>query len=89
MIMEWYLPEYTEDAYSGAEITYRILRNNRKKIDGDALAFTYKWFQDVLTENGYILDDDKCRVILEPTKLGQKSEIETQVQVQITLKDNI
>lgn len=86
-LKEWYLPERDENPYQKAEVTFTILRNNNIRIDADAMSFVNKWFLDTLTEQGYLVDDDKVRVVLEPPVMGLKSSVETQVRVHILLKD--
>ncbi len=87
-LKEWVLPTYMDNPYRWAEIHFTILRTNGKGIDSDALGpSTYKWAIDVLTHQGYIIDDDKCRVVLNPTELHVPGLIETQVRMQIKLKE--
>ena len=81
---EWFIPESDDNPYRWAEIHFTILRTNGRKMDPDSLgSSTYKWTIDLLTEQGYLLDDDKCRVVLEPTQLHCKSNIETSVRMQV------
>ena len=84
-ISEWNLPEWDDNPFTKAEIEYTILRKDGYKLDSDNLAFTYKWLQDVLVENSYLIDDDKIRVVLNPTQLHVKGNVETSVRVTITL----
>ncbi len=87
-LSDWNLPLVEDDnPYTKAEIEYTILRSNGYKIDSDNLAFTYKWLQDLLVENGYLIDDDKIRVVLNPTLLHVEGAVETSVRVEITLKE--
>ena len=85
-LKEWYLPEWDDNIYRKAEIHFTILRTNQRKMDADSLGpSTYKWAIDCLTEQGYIEDDDQCKVVLHPTLLGQKGNIETSVRMQVKL----
>ena len=86
-LTEWSLPPWEENPYTKAEIEYTILRSNGFKLDSDNLAFSYKWLQDLLVENGYMVDDDKIRVVLNPTQLHVEGSVETSVRVTITLKE--
>ena len=87
-LSEWSLPPWEDDnPFTKAEIEYTILRKDGKKIDSDNLAFSYKWLQDLLVENGYMVDDDKIRVVLNPTQLHVEGSVETSVRVTITLKE--
>ena len=86
-LSDWSLPTWEENPYTAAEIEYTILRNNGFKLDSDNLAFPYKWLQDLLVENGYMVDDDKIRVVLNPTQLHVEGSVETSVRVTITLKE--
>ncbi len=86
VLTDWSLPTVEDDnPYLRAEIEYTILRKNGIKIDSDNLAFSYKWLQDLLVENGYMVDDDKIRVVLNPTRLRVEGNIETSVHVKIRL----
>lgn len=87
-LKEWYLPPYSREPHRSAEITFTALRNNGYKLDSDALSSsTYKWAIDVLTEQNYLIDDDACRVVLEPTELRVPGSIETQVRMQVKFKE--
>ena len=86
-LREWYLPERDENPFLKATVHFTILRNNYIRIDADSMSFVNKWFLDTLTEQGYLVDDDRVRVILEPPILGQKTEVETQVKVLIKLEE--
>ncbi len=88
VLTEWSLPPVEDDnPYTKAEIEYTILRKDGYKIDSDNLAFSYKWLQDLLVENGYLVDDDQVRVVLNPTLLYVEGNVETSVRVEITLKE--
>ena len=76
-----------DNPYTKADIEYTILRKNGVKIDSDNLAFPYKWLQDLLVENGYLVDDDQTRVVLNPTLLHVEGNVETSVRVEIHLKE--
>jgi hypothetical protein len=84
-LSEWSLPPWEDNPYTKAEIEYTILRKDGKKIDSDNLAFSYKWLQDLLVENQYMTDDDKIRVVLNPTRLHVEGSVETSVHVTIRL----
>jgi len=86
-LQDWSLPIWEENPYTEAHIEYTILRSNGFKLDSDNLAFSYKWLQDLLVENGYLVDDDKIRVVLNPTQLHVEGNVETSVRVAITLKE--
>ena len=87
-LSDWSLPPVDDDnPYTKADIEYTILRKNGVKIDSDNLAFPYKWLQDLLVENGYLVDDDQTRVVLNPTLLHVEGNVETSVRVEIHLKE--
>ncbi len=87
-ITEWNLPPWEEhNPFTKAEIEYTILRKDGKKLDSDNVAYTYKWLQDILVEQNYLVDDDHVKVILNPTKLRVEGSIETSVSVKILLKE--
>ena len=88
LITEWCLPEWEDNPYLSAEIEYTILRRNGKNIDSDALCgFTYKILQDMLVLNSYLVDDNKVKVIMNPTLLHVEGAVETSVRVEIHLKE--
>lgn len=87
MLCEWYLPK-SDKLYERAEVTFTILRNNNKKMDPDAFGISaYKWAIDLLVEQGYLEDDDKIRIILEPTQLGCKDISETVINMKVKFYD--
>jgi len=85
-LKEWYLPEWDDNVYRKAEVHFTILRTNQRKMDADSLgASTFKWSIDCLTEQGYIVDDDQVKVVLNPTLLSQEGNVETSVRMQVKL----
>ncbi len=87
-LKEWFIPEYDDNPYRWAEIHFTILRTNHMKIDSDYLGpSSYKWAIDLLTVQGYIIDDDQCRVVQHPTKLGVEGAIETSIRMQVKLNE--
>lgn len=84
---EWFLPLWEDNPYTKAEISYTILRKDGKKLDSDNLTIIYKWLQDLIVEQNYLVDDDHVKVILNPTQLHVEGEIETSVLVEIILKE--
>ena len=59
-------------------------------MDPDSLGpSTYKWAIDLLVEQGMIIDDDQCMVVLHPTKLDCPGTIETSVRMQVKLFERI
>jgi len=83
----WSLPPWEENPFTKATVEYTILRNNGFKLDSDNLAFSYKWLQDLLVEMSYLVDDDKIKVVLNPTLLHVEGSVETSVRVVITFKE--
>ncbi len=84
---EWFLPQWEDqNPFTQAEIEYTILRKDGKKLDSDNLTIVYKWLQDFLVEQNYMIDDDSIKVILNPTCLYVEGSVETSVRVSITLK---
>ena len=84
-VKKWYIQKSLEPPSKSAEIHYTILRNTNRKMDSDAFAATAcKWLQDLLVELKYIKDDDNCKVILNPTKLGVEG-VETSILMQVKL----
>lgn len=86
----WFLPENEDNPYRWAEIHFTILRTDDRKMDSDSLGpSTYKWAIDLLTIQGYIIDDDQCRVVQHPTELSVNGNIETSVRMQVILKERL
>ena len=84
----WFLPLWDDCVFTKAEISYTVLRKDAKKLDADNLTIIYKWFQDLLVENSYLSDDDKVKVILNPTILNaEDSEFETSVLISVKLTE--
>lgn len=87
---EWFLPEWHDNPYRWAEIHFTILRTNQRKMDPDSLGpSTYKWAIDLLTEQGYTVDDDRNKVIFNPTQLGCEGKIETSVRMQAIFYERV
>ncbi len=84
-LMEWSLPEWEDNPYTKAKIEYTIRRKDGKKLDSDNLVIIYKWLQDLMVEQNYLVDDDQVKVTLHPTQLHVEGEIETSVHVTIHL----
>ncbi len=84
-LSEWSLPPWEDNPYTKADIEYTILRKDGKKIDSDNLAFSYKWLQDLLVDQNYLIDDDKVKVVLNPTQLHVEGSVETSVSCNIKL----
>ena len=84
---EWFLPLWEDNPYTKAEISYTILRKDGKKLDSDNLTIVYKWLQDLIVEQNYLVDDDNVKVTLNPTQLNVEGEIETSVLVEIKLQE--
>lgn len=84
---EWFLPLWEDNPYTKAEISYTILRKDGKKLDSDNLTIIYKWLQDYIVEQNYLVDDDHVKVTLNPTQLNVEGEIETSVLVVIKLQE--
>lgn len=87
MLGDWFLPEWEENPYTKAEISYTILRKDNRKFDSDNLTIIYKMLQDFLVEQNYISDDDHVKITLNPTQLNVEGSVETSVLVNIILKD--
>ena len=87
MLGEWFLAEWDENPFTKADISYTILRKDGRKLDSDNLTIIYKWLQDFIVEQNYLVDDDHVRVILNPTQLYVEESVETSVLVTITLKE--
>jgi len=87
-IMDWFMPKHEDNPYISSDIRFTIHRPDNKKIDSDAFGISsYKWIIDTLVEQGYLVDDDKCKIILEPTILSSDGQIETSVRMEVKFKE--
>ena len=84
MLCSWYIPS-AEQVFNKATVTFQVLRDSKRKIDADAFSSSaYKWTIDTLVQQGYLKDDDKVRIILEPAILNA-SDNETQIHCKVEL----
>lgn len=88
MLREWYLPDAEGKPFSAGTVTFKIKRNTKRKMDPDAFgASAFKWAIDVLVEQGYLSDDDKVRIVLEPTELACADSSETIIHMTVEFYD--
>jgi Holliday junction resolvase RusA-like endonuclease len=87
ILTSFYIREPTE-CYRKANITFKILRHNKRKIDPDALSWVYKWFIDAFTEAGWLVDDDQITYTLVPATYIEGLN-ETMVDVSIKCFDKV
>jgi len=86
-VTQWLLPEHIDNPYITAEIRFTIHRPDNRKIDADAFGVSsYKWIIDILVEQSYLIDDDKCKIILEPAVLSHGS-VETVVRMEVKFNE--
>ena len=85
VISDWSLPPWEDNPFLTAELEFTILRTNKKKFDNINFAYAYKWLEDLLVENNYLLDDDQNKIVLNPTQLDVEGSVETSISVVITL----
>ncbi len=64
----WFLEENKEEKYEWLELRFKIIRQNKRKLDALNPAPLYKVIEDALTDLGYVKDDDKNKIILEPSQ---------------------
>jgi len=84
----WHIAESTEPPYKYGQISYRIHRDSKRKIDADAFGFTNKWVQDLFVRKGYLVDDDQVVVILLPAIINSERAIaETMIEVIASFAD--
>jgi hypothetical protein len=74
LVKNWFLDEQIEPMRA-VEIKAQLLRKGNRKFDAINLAIAIKIFEDCLTELNYIKDDDKNKIIIEPTMLGSNDDI--------------
>jgi hypothetical protein len=91
MLKEWYVPQWEDKPFRHAVITYQILRDSKRKIDPDASAWICKYINDVLVQQGYLVDDDRIRIIYEPPRYGidgVETSLSVHVKFSLQEKDN-
>jgi len=69
--------------YDSLIIEATTIRNINKKFDAINTSLPIKWVEDVLIEKGYIKDDDKNKIIINPTKLGVKNTYKTTLNIKV------
>jgi Holliday junction resolvase RusA-like endonuclease len=74
LVKNWFLEEQIEPM-SAVEIKVQLHRKGYRKFDAINLAIAIKIFEDCLTELNYIEDDDRNKIIIEPTSLGSDEDI--------------
>ena len=87
-LKEWYIPKHTGEPTRSALVIFRIKRKNKKRIDPDSAALPQKWIADVLVEQGYLIDDDQIRYILEPTEYSCEG-VDTSIYCRVKLTKGV
>ena len=82
ILRDFYIPEPPEIPYKSLNITYEILRHNKRKLDGDNLTWAYKWLVDVLTDMKWMVDDDQVYYSVVPS-IYTEGLVETQLRVTV------
>jgi Holliday junction resolvase RusA-like endonuclease len=76
LIKDWYLEQQVATKWKAIEIEATLHRKGNRKFDAINIAVpTLKIIEDCFTELGYIKDDDKNRIIINPTVLGGDDNI--------------
>jgi len=74
MLKDWFVEQRSEPM-NAIEFTFRFHRKGNRKFDSINSAPICKVVEDVFTEQGWVKDDDKNRIILEPTVFGSDEDI--------------
>ncbi len=83
LLGEFYLPEPPGDPYKSLDITYEILRHNKRRADSmNLVAYSDKWLLDKLTSMGWLTDDDNCFHHIRPA-IYTEGLVETQLRVTV------
>lgn len=79
---DWHVPK-SDLMLEEADIEFTLLRNSKRKLDADALTVVYKWTIDYIVKQGWLKDDDKLRIIMNPTQIHESPETMFSVSLQI------
>ena len=64
----WFLPRNEGEAYQSLTIVIKPLRHTRMRYDVSNTALAVKWLEDSLTDLGWVDDDCRNTIILEPAE---------------------
>ena len=86
-----WIPEFKEGPFDEGRIIFKIRRNNKRKLDPDALAVSsFKWFADILVEKGIFTDDDRIIREFHPATVDKninKTIIDVEIIGKIKVKN--
>jgi len=85
LLKEFFISSNPNPPYKELIITYRILRDSKRKLDSDNIIWNIKWFTDVLTETNWLVDDDKVTFTIFPTEYVKDTK-ETSIKVTVKTK---
>jgi len=88
-IKDWFLEKNQGEVFTEGEISFQILRNTKRRIDADAMSLAGKWVLDTFVERGYLIDDNKVKVIHEIPILGVTEQNETLIKVTMKMKRKV
>ena len=80
LLKDFYIPNPPSVPFNTLDITYEILRHNKRKMDGDNLTWAYKWLLDTLVECKWLSDDDQIYYHVVPS-VYTEGLAETQLRV--------
>ena len=83
LLKEFFIPTNQKEPYKKLNITFHILRENRRKFDADNIVFNIKWFIDSLTETKWLIDDDKVTFTVVPAEYVENL---TEMQLKVVVK---
>jgi len=67
-LKEWYFEPHKGEPYKRLTITCKVLRHTRRKFDAVNAASVVKVVEDILTDLGYVNDDDSNHIDLPPSE---------------------
>ena len=79
-LREWFFAENPDDPYDWLIVRFRIVSKDKKRHDAVNTAYIAKIAEDVLVDLGWVKDDDRNKVVFEPT-VHEEGLKETMIEV--------
>ena len=79
---DWLVPENTGDVYRNGRIIFSLYRPSRLRLDADSASHINKMIIDIVTDQGYFVDDDQLQLVLNPVVV-EKDRVETDIKVEV------
>ena len=81
-LKEWYFTPNQGEPYKALVLEFTAIRHNRRKLDALNMSTCAKVIEDVLTDLGYVEDDDRNTIILHPSRY-EEGLVETMLQITV------